>query len=196
MTIIKITECDLNNDYFHFTNRENVESIIENGLIAQVGIASKMVNDRANVSVSKGGKGIMGIIGSFVYTFENTRICDIPNEYRRYFEEVTNFSSIANCSKNMACKAMVRKLKSEQYLRVEITDEEYSQAKIGGFSGYDINLPNNIDKSRISVVTGKDGEEISAFDVAQYIYEKAKDKSVFREMHKEFFRMMENEKER
>lgn len=60
--LVDINDCDLNNDFFHFTNRKNVNSILKIGLIPQVGIASKLVNDSPNVSISKGGKGIMGII--------------------------------------------------------------------------------------------------------------------------------------
>ena len=67
--MIDINECDMNNDYFHFTNKSNINSILNNGLIAQVGTASKLVEDRPNVSISKGGKGIMGIINSFIYKF-------------------------------------------------------------------------------------------------------------------------------
>ena len=67
--VIKIQDCDINNDYFHFTNKSNIDGILNKGLIPNIGVASKLVNDRANVSVSKGGKGIMGIINSFIYKF-------------------------------------------------------------------------------------------------------------------------------
>ena len=79
---IDIEKCDINNDYFHFTNKANVNSILNNGLIPTIGVASRLVNDRENVSVSKGGKGIMGIINSFIYKFyQGMRISDIPKEY-------------------------------------------------------------------------------------------------------------------
>ena len=49
---IDIEKCDINNDYFHFTNKANVNSILNNGLIPTIGVASRLVNDRENVSVS------------------------------------------------------------------------------------------------------------------------------------------------
>ena len=80
---INIKDCDINNDYFHFTNKANVNGILNEGLIPKIGVASKLVNDRENVSVSKGGKGIMGIINSFIYKFyQEMKISDIPDEYK------------------------------------------------------------------------------------------------------------------
>ena len=102
---IDINKCDINNDYFHFTNKNNIDSILNNGLVAQVGIASKLVNDRPNVSISKGGKGIMGIINSFIYKFENEmKISEIPNEYRKYFIEIIDFEQNKTISRTIACK--------------------------------------------------------------------------------------------
>ena len=69
--VIDIKECDLNNDYFHFSNKNNIYSILNNGLKPSIGVASKMVGDSPNVSVSKGAKGIIGIINSFIYMFSN-----------------------------------------------------------------------------------------------------------------------------
>lgn len=81
---VNISDCDINNDYFHFTNRRNIESILNKGLIPQIGTASQLVDDRPNVSISKGEKGIIGIIDSFIYKFEDEmKISDIPEEYRK-----------------------------------------------------------------------------------------------------------------
>ena len=55
-------KCDLKNDYFHFTNKDNVNGIIRNGLLLSKGAASKIKNHESNVSVSKGAKGILGIL--------------------------------------------------------------------------------------------------------------------------------------
>ena len=121
--IVDIKKCDINNDYFHFTNKRNIDSILNNGLIPQVGTASRLVDDRPNVSISKGGKGIMGIINSFIFKFENEmKISDIPEEYRKYFTEIDDFTQSGNISTDIACKAMRRKLSDEVYFRVIPTE--------------------------------------------------------------------------
>lgn len=189
---INIKDCDINNDYFHFTNKSNVDSILNNGLIPTIGVASKLVNDRANVSVSKGGKGIMGIINSFIYKFyQEMKISDIPEDYKKYFLEIKNFELNDFISKETACNAMIRKLKDEVYFRVKLNEEQLSNAKIGGLTGYDVNLPMKIDKSQLEIITDEDNKVLSAYDVAQYIYNKAKDIEVFRNMHNDFFYMCE-----
>ena len=191
---IDINKCDINNDYFHFTNKNNIDSILNNGLVAQVGIASKLVNDRPNVSISKGGKGIMGIINSFIYKFENEmKISEIPNEYRKYFIEIIDFEQNETISRIIACNAMKRKLSDEVYFRVNPTEEQLKKAKIGGFTEYDINLPDTIDKNQLAIVTDSNNTVLSAFDVAKYIYERAKKIDIFRNTHPEFFYMFELE---
>lgn len=192
---VDIKKCDLNEDYFHFSNRKNINSILENGLIPSIGAASKFVNDRENVSVSKGGKGIMGIINSFIYTIINKlKISDIPEEYKKYFCEISNFKSNDLITKDIACKAMIRKLKDEVYFRVKLDSEELEKARIGGVTGYDINLPVAIDKSKIDIITNSNNQILSAYDVAMYVYERAKDIEIFKNMHKDFFYMFEMDK--
>jgi len=192
---VDIKNCDFNNDYFHFTNKANVNSILNNGLIPMQGTASKLVNDRENVSVSKGGKGIMGIINSFIYKFNNElRAVDIPEEYKKYFTEISNFNSNDFISLENCCKAMIRKLKDEVYFRIMISNEQLEKAKIGGLTGYDVNLPIKIDKANIEIITDSNNKVLSAYDVAEYIYEKAKDVDIFRKMHHDFFYMFEMNK--
>lgn len=190
--IVDIKKCDINNDYFHFTNRKNVDSILNNGLIPSAGVASQLVKDRPNVSVSKGGKGIMGIINSFIYKFSNElRVSEIPEEYKKYFQEISDFEEDSIISKENACKAMIRKLKDEVYFRVRLDEEQIEQAKVGGLTGYDVNLPMMIDKSRLDIVTDSEEKVLSAYDVAMYVYERAKNIEVFRSMHRQFFDMFE-----
>ena len=190
--IVDIKKCDINNDYFHFTNKRNIDSILNNGLIPQVGTASKLVDDRPNVSISKGGKGIMGIINSFIFKFENEmKISDIPEEYRKYFTEIDDFTQSGNISTDIACKAMRRKLSDEVYFRVIPTEEQLKNAKIGGITEYDVNLPDAIGNHQIDIVTDSNNKVLSALDVARYVYEKARDIEEFREMHPGFFHMFE-----
>lgn len=196
--IIDINKCNLNEDYFHFTNRKNIESILNNGLIPTIGTASEIVKDRANVSVSKGGKGIMGIINSFIYKFsKELKTSEIPEEYKKYFAEISDFETDNLIGRENACKAMIRKLKDEVYFRVKLDDEMIEKAKVGGLTGFDINLPVAIGKSNIDLVTDSENKVISAYDVAMHIYEKAKNITVFRNMHENFFYMFEmNERNR
>ena len=86
---------------------------------------------------------------------------------------------------------MIRKLKDEVYFRVSIDDEMIEKAKIGGLTGYDINLPVAIEKSKIDLVTDSNNKVMSAYDVAMHIYEKAKNIEAFRSMHSDFFYMFE-----
>lgn len=190
--IVDIKNCDINNDYFHFSNRKNVDSILNNGLRPSVGTASKLVGDASNVSVSKGGKGIIGIINSFIYKFSRElKTSEIPEEYRKYFLEISDFESSNSISRDVACKAMTRKLKDEVYFRVQLDEDEIAQAQIGGLTGYDISLPMGIDKSKVDIITDSNETVLSAYDVARFVYERAKNIDVIRNMHEDFFYMFE-----
>ena len=190
--IVDIKNCDINNDYFHFSNRKNVDSILNNGLRPSVGTASKLVGDASNVSVSKGGKGIIGIINSFIYKFSRElKTSEIPEEYRKYFLEISDFESSNSISRDVVCKAMTRKLKDEVYFRVQLDEDELAQAQIGGLTGYDISLPMEIDKSKVDIITDSNETVLSAYDVARFVYERAKNIDVIRNMHEDFFYMFE-----
>lgn len=190
--IVDIKNCDINNDYFHFSNRKNVDSILNNGLRPSIGTASKLVGDASNVSVSKGGKGIIGIINSFIYKFSRElKTSEIPEEYRKYFLEISDFESSNSISRDVACKAMTRKLKDEVYFRVQLDEDEIAKAQIGGLTGYDISLPMEIDESKVDIITDSNETVLSAYDVARFVYERAKNIDVIRNMHEDFFYMFE-----
>ena len=190
--IVDIKNCDINNDYFHFSNRKNVDSILNNGLRPSVGTASKLVGDASNVSVSKGGKGIIGIINSFIYKFSRElKTSEIPEEYRKYFLEISDFESSNSISRDVVCKAMTRKLKDEVYFRVQLDEDEIAKAQIGGLTGYDVSLPMGIDKSKVDIITDSNETVLSAYDVARFVYERAKNIDVIRNMHEDFFYMFE-----
>lgn len=189
---IDISSCDLNNDYFHFTNKANLYNILNNGLLPSVGVASQLVKDAPNVSVSKGGKGIMGIINSFIYVFcTKIKISEIPEEYKKYFFEIADFTSNDLIPKNIVYKAMIRKLQDEVYFRVELDEEQLEIAEFGGLTGYDIKLPIAIDKSKLNIITDTNNNVLSAYDIAFHIYEKTKNIDVFRIMHGDFFSLFE-----
>lgn len=189
---IDINKCDLNNDFYHFSNKSNINSILNNGLIPTVGSASQLVGDMPNVSLSQGGKGIIGILNSFIYMFyTKVKICDIPENYKKYFLEIEDFSLENLIPKDIACKAIMRKLQDEVYFRVKVDEEELQQAKVGGLTGFDIKLPISIDSSKIDIITDSNGNILNAYDVALFIYEKVKNIEIFREMNLEFFYMFE-----
>lgn len=187
---IDINSVDLNEDYFHFTNIKNVEGILKEGLKPMVGAASEMINDRPNVSISKGAKGVMGTVNSFIFMIANRGIANIPEDFRKYFPEIDDFSSKELVGKELACRAMERKLKEEVYFKINVKEEELNEARIGGFTGFDINLPHGIDKSKLELITQNDNV-MSAYDVCKFIYEKAKNIDIFREMNEDFFYMMD-----
>ena len=190
---IDVKDCDLTNGFYHFTSITNAESILDNGLQPSIGPASRMVGDRENVSVSQGGKGIMGIISSFIYECKEMRISEIPEEFKRYFsDDIVDFTSDDVVGLDLACRAMVRKLKGEVYFNVELDDSMLEKAEIGGLTGYDIKLPMGVDKSKVRLVTDS-GKVISAYGFVKSIYERAKDVDIFREMHEDFFYMFESE---
>lgn len=194
---IDIKKCDINNDYFHFTNKKNINSILNNGLIPQIGVASKIVNDRSNVSISQGGKGIIGIINSFLNKFsEELKISQIPEQYRKYFKEIKDFNSDESISLEDSCKAMIRKLQDEVYFRVTPTEQQLEQAKIPAFSEFDINIPVQINPNQIDIVTDSNNKILSAYEIARYIYDKAKNLYPIRDRHEKFFYMFEMEQEK
>ena len=191
--IIDINDCDLNDGFYHFTNVANIEGILNNGLQPSVGVASKMVDDRPNVSISQGGKGVMGIINSFIYMFSKMSISSIPNEFRKYFvQDIDDFTSNELVGLDISCRAVARKLKDEVYFNVELDDSILKEARIGGLTGFDINLPTAIHKKYLRLVTN-DGKTITAYEFARFIYEKVKDIDIFREMNEDFFHMFEIE---
>lgn len=189
--LIDINNCDLNNDYFHFSNKNNIQGILNDGLKPTLGPASKMVGDEPNVSVSMGARGIMGIINSFIFMFSNTTIENIPEEYKKYYHEISDFSSSELVDRDLACKAMTRKLKDEVYFRVRLDESHLNKAQVGGLTGFDIKMPVAIDKTNIDLVS-ENGKVLSAYDVSLSIYNKVKDNDIFREFNEDFFYMFEN----
>ena len=168
---IDIKKCDINEDYFHFTNRKNINSILNNGLIPQIGTASEIVNDRPNVSISQGGKGMIGIINSFLNKFsEELKISQIPEQYRKYFKE-------------------------KVYFRVLPTEKQLEQARIPAFREFDVNITVPIKPNQIDIVTDSNNKVLSAYDVARYVYDRAKDLQPIRHRHSKFFYMFEMEQE-
>lgn len=184
-------KCDLKNDYFHFTNKDNVNGIIRNGLLLSKGTASKIKNHESNVSVSKGAKGILGILNSFIFVFSELKCNEVPEEFRKYFDGV-NFNSNSTVGLENACTAISNKLKDEVYFKVDLDEEQLERAHVGGFgAAYDIRLSEDVDKSKVHLVTDSDLNILSAYDFASYIYDKTESIDIYRKMNSEFYYMMD-----
>lgn len=184
-------KCDLKNDYFHFTNKDNVNGIIRNGLLLSKGAASKIKNHESNVSVSKGAKGILGILNSFIFVFSELKCNEVPEEFRKYFDGV-NFNSNSTVGLENACTAISNKLKDEVYFKVDLDEEQLERAHVGGFgAAYDIRLSEDVDKSKVHLVTDSDLNILSAYDFASYIYDKTESIDIYRKMNSEFYYMMD-----
>lgn len=178
MKQINIEDIDINNSYFHFTEKSNLSSIEEQGLKAQVGDASKMVNDRPRVCLSKGGKGLLGIKNSFIYEFKKLKICHIPEGYRKYFS-IKDFSSNEIIETTAVYDALEKRFKDEIYLLVDAQEgEDFLSEEIHGFgSPFDIKGKENhdINVEKLSKLITPNGN--STFDVIQYIYNRLLEKN-------------------
>lgn len=202
MKQINIEDIDLNNSYFHFTEKCNLESIEKQGLKAQVGDASKMVQDKPRVCLSKGGKGLLGIKNSFIYEFKNLRICDIPEGYRKYFE-IKDFTSTEMINAEVVYDALEKRFKDEVYLIVDAKEgEDFLSEEIHGLgSDFDIKGKENHDISanKLSELVTPNGN--SAYDVIQYMYNRLLAKNpgkedLIRSMNSDLSEMMEYLKEK
>lgn len=121
---IDIDNIDLNNSYFHFTSKDNLNKINNEGLKAQIGDASKMKREKKpRVYMSKGGKGVLEIKNSFIYEFKRLRICDIPIEYRKYFN-IQDYSKEEQVDETDVYDAMEKRFKDEIYLKVDAIEGE------------------------------------------------------------------------
>lgn len=165
---VNISELNLNDTYFHFTPKKNKESVLTEGLKARVGDASKMVGDEAaRVYLSHGGKGVLKIKDTFIHEFKNLRICDIPPEYREYFD-IADFTSTSQVNEEDVYSAMEKKLRDEVYLKVDaVKGEDYLEEDIHSLWGmeHDIKGKQNhdINAEKISLITSEKGN--SAFDI-------------------------------
>lgn len=79
--------------------------------------------EQSRVYLSRGGKGIIEIKNSFIYEFKKLRICDIPEEYRRYFD-IKDYSSQEQISEKTVYDAMEKRFKDEIYFQVSAKEGE------------------------------------------------------------------------
>ena len=121
---VDISGIDLNNSYFHFTRKNNLGRISREGLKPQIGGASNMKNEeQSRVYLSRGGKGIIEIKNSFIHEFKKLRVCDIPEEYRKYFD-IKDYSSQKPIDEKAVYDAMEKRFKDEIYFQVSAKEGE------------------------------------------------------------------------
>lgn len=181
MNTVNIKDVDLNNSFFHFSRKENLESIEKEGIKAAIGDASIVNEEREpRVYLSKGGKGIIEIKSTFIRKFKGLRICDIPEEYRAYFR-ISDFSSTDQVSENAVYDAMEKRFKDEVYFLVDAVEEEdytiedqgpkefkeqlRASNNIRDFKG---KVGHDIDSSKLSLITTDNGS--TSFDIVKYLY--------------------------
>lgn len=166
-----IEEIDANNSYFHFTETKNIPSIEKYGLKAQVGEASGMVDDKPRVCLSKGGKGILGIKDSFIRKFKETRICDIPEGYKKYFN-ITDYTSTSFMTPEVIYDGLQKKFENETYLVVDAHEgEDFLREEVHGMtSELDIKGKENHNISADKIYKLVTPEGSSSLNVIRYMY--------------------------
>lgn len=178
---IDINNIDLNQSFFHFTTKDNLQKVEKKGLKAQIGGASRIKDEqKSRVYMSKGGKGVLGIKNSFIHEFKKLRICDIPKEYKKYFD-IKDYSSEEQVKENDVYSAMEKRFKDEIYFKVDaiegedfiaedfLPEELKNEAKssnnlrdVKGKENHDIEI------EKLSIITTDKGD--TAFDIVEYLY--------------------------
>lgn len=188
---VNISDIDLNNSYFHFTCKDNLEQIISEGLKAKIGDASKMKSEeQSRVYMSKGGKGVLGIKNSFIHEFKKLRICDIPMEYRKYFD-VVDYSKTEKVNEEDVYNAMEKRFKDEIYFKVDakegedfLIEDQYNNVFAEDFSRESLReifeenpqrdvkgkANHDIDAKKMFLIKTNKGN--TAFDIVEYLYNK------------------------
>lgn len=188
---VNISDIDLNNSYFHFTCKDNLEQIISEGLKAKIGDASKMKSEeQSRVYMSKGGKGVLGIKNSFIHEFKKLRICDIPMEYRKYFD-VVDYSKTEKVNEEDVYNAMEKRFKDEIYFKVDakegedfLIEDQYNNVFAEDFSRESLReifeenpqrdvkgkASHDIDAKKMFLIKTNKGN--TAFDIVEYLYNK------------------------
>jgi len=170
MTTVNIKDINLIDTFFHFTLRENLESIQKHGLLPNIGAASKIVNEeKPRVYMSKGGKGILEIKNSFIHKFKGLRICDIPVEYRKYFN-IKDFSSNAQATEELIYEAMEKRFKDEIFFKVDaIEGEDFlpedAIKEIRNIKGKE---NHSIDAKKLTLLVSDAGP--TALNIVEYLY--------------------------
>ena len=189
--VVNIDDIDLNNSYFHFTSKDNLEQILVDGLKPRIGDASKLKSEeKPRVYLSKGGKGIIEIKNSFIHEFKKLKVCDIPLEYRKYFN-IDDYSIKEQVDEKSVYDAMEKRFKDEIYIKVDskkgedfIIEDQFNEAFLEDFSKESLekmfdkgserdikgNANHSIETKKLSLIKTNRGN--TSLDIVEYLYDK------------------------
>lgn len=161
--------------FFHFAPKKVLQSIEQQGLVASIGGASKVIDEQEKrVYLSKGIKGALAIKNSFIYKLSQMSIREIPEEYRPYFG-YASFDSDERIPREDVFKAYAERMKEEVYLLVDAKEgedfyEEDINQSLSGVSHDIKGKPNHdIEPEKLRLLTTPEGS--SAYDVVKRFYE-------------------------
>lgn len=143
MNTIDLNEFDGENAFYHFTNRDNYESISLNGLIPSIGDNANGIEKTSKVFFSKGNIGFLRIcdvwINWFIYRISlyNSvlKYKDITKEERmnlkrKFREDFTNRLFYTEDNINYAITWMMEYMKSNIVLKLDIPHDDYDELDI------------------------------------------------------------------
>lgn len=143
MNTIDLNEFDGENAFYHFTNRDNYESISLNGLIPSIGDNANGIEKTSKVFFSKGNIGFLRIcdvwINWFIYRISlyNSvlKYKDITKEERmnlkrKFRENFTNGLYYTEDNVNYAITWMMEYMKSNIVLKLDIPHDDYDELDI------------------------------------------------------------------
>ena len=143
MNTIDLNEFDGENAFYHFTNRDNYESISLNGLIPSIGDNANGIEKTSKVFFSKGNIGFLRIcdvwINWFIYRISlyNSvlKYKDITKEERmnlkrKFRENFTNRLYYTEDNINYAITWMMEYMKSNIVLKLDIPHDDYDELDI------------------------------------------------------------------
>ena len=202
MNTIDLNEFDGENAFYHFTSRDNYESISLNGLIPSIGDNANGIEKTSKVFFSKGNIGFLRIcdvwINWFIYRISlyNSvlKYKDITKEERMNLKRKFREDNV-----NYAITWMMEYMKSNIVLKLDIPHDDYDELDIDEaklhekeeftnrmYLGYitssdkveSFNMHTKsgvgVDKEKISKVTTNDDD--SALSILKEIYKEEKEK--------------------
>lgn len=80
IAIKDIQEIDLLFSFFHYTNKNNIESIDQNGLLPKIGDSATGIEISEKIFFAIGAKGVFSIFDSWIRWLIAKRLTDLPGE--------------------------------------------------------------------------------------------------------------------
>lgn len=80
ITIKDIQEIDIQFSFFHYTNKNNIESIDKNGLLPKIGDSATGIEISEKIFFAIGPKGVFSIFDSWIKWLIAKRLTDLPGQ--------------------------------------------------------------------------------------------------------------------